>query len=90
MEHDISLDFKRVLRPAVKLLEVMPAVGGVSVQEDAAGRGIAEPRRAGELMYLYLFLRVHPLIYRHGLRVDGHFNAVGQAFCDGIIGKEAQ
>jgi len=84
MEHDISFDFKRILRPAVKLLEVMPAVGGVSVQEDAPGCGIAKPGRAGELMDLLVFIRVVQCVNRHGLGIDGHLYAVGQTLGESL------
>ena len=87
MEHDVSFYFIRILSPAIKLLKIMPAIGRVTIEENAARRGIAESRRAGELLDLLVFVSIQ-LIYCDRLTVDQHFYAVGEALGDGIVREE--
>ena len=76
MEHDVPFDFIRILSPAIKLLKIMPAIGRVTIEENAARRGVAKTRGAGELLDLIILTAFVELIYSYSLIIDGHINAV--------------
>ena len=85
MEQNISFDLKGILRPAIELFEVVPAVGRVAVQEYASRCGIAQAGLAGELLDLVILVVPVKLVYCYSLCVNRHFYAVREALGDGII-----
>ena len=76
MKQYVPLNLKGILCPAIKLLKIMPAVGGVTIEEDAARRGVAKTRGAGKLLDLVILIALVELVNSHSLIIDGHINAV--------------
>ena len=66
----------------------MPAIGRVTIEENAARRGVAKTRGAGELLDLIILTAFVELIYSYSLIIDGHFNAVWDTLRNGVIREE--
>ena len=66
----------------------MPAIGRVTIEENAARRGVAKTRGAGELLDLIILTAFVELIYSYSLIIDGHINAVWDTLRNGVIREE--
>ena len=88
MEHDVPFDFIRILSPAIKLLKIMPAIGRVTIEENAARRGVAKTCGAGKLLDLVILTALVELVYGHALAINRNFYTVGELLCDGGIRED--
>ena len=84
MKHDVPFNGEGILRPTIEFLEIMPAVGGISIQEYAAGRGIEQTSGTVKAAGGVISVLIVQSINRHNLVSKGHLNAIGEALCQSV------